>query len=702
MKKETLRKLRRLNATQAMVKDSASGSLKCYVRAQCLNGFIKFALFFQEDLKHGIVTPMYEIFVNPDGREWITRELDEKGKEEKWSKATLYNLPRTPGYWYEGRYWITADTKLTLKRLMPDSKKKEMHILQDWQNKINKDKIEEREKREQAHWDEDMKLVPKTPNGLKEWMHRECNESFFLIYEYRKNQKKAYCSRCRKEVAVSHPIHNKDTRCPSCGAVAKFKAAGRLQTLGTGTYFGAVIQKIKKGIVIRRYYAHEWYRDRLFKSPSVILEETTRTIILEDGTVKRYEFGFYKNKMHRWILNKDWKGEYYPIGIGTKTYPKTLAQAKKSPVLLQSSMFAWDVLPLPPENYLAVEKGNPAVEKLAKIGMFKLARDLIRMKYVRTLLDEGQTELAKMLKIDGSRLKRIREMDGGAADLKWYQREKAQDTVWDDWMIRDMGSEDIGPEEFRFLPHKVLSEVQAYNYLRKQADQTDESLRQTLITWNDYLNMAEMLKMDERNLQVLKPKSLKAAHARLIEIRQQSGMKKQAEAIDKKWPKVMKSLPKLKKFEYVKGDYCIVAPKETLDIVREGTILGHCVHTCEYYFDRISRDESYLFFLRRANNPDTPWYTLEVEPSGNIRQKRTTGDNQNEDFQKTIGFLKKWQKHFQKQLTAKEKELGEKADSARKKNYADLRKNGNRVWHGKLAGQLLADVLESDFMAIGE
>ena len=94
-----------------------------------------------------------------------------------------------------------------------------------------------------------------------------------------------------------------------------------------------------------------------------------------------------------------------------------------------------------------------------------------------------------------------------------------------------------------------------------------------------------------------------------------------------------------------------------------------------------------------------PWYTLEVEPSGNIRQKRTTGDNQNADFQKAVAFLKKWQKFFREQMTEEEKELGEKANALREENYKNLRKNGNRVWHGRLAGKLLADVLEQDFMA---
>ena len=61
--------------------------------------------------------------------------------------------------------------------------------------------------------------------------------------------------------------------------------------------------------------------------------------------------------------------------------------------------------------------------------------------------------------------------------------------------------------------------------------------------------------------------------------------------------------------------------------------------------------------------------------------------------------MKKWQQRFAKQLTEEEKKLAERADELRKENYQTLRKNGNRVWHGKLAGKLLADVLEQDFMA---
>ena len=204
--------------------------------------------------------------------------------------------------------------------------------------------------------------------------------------------------------------------------------------------------------------------------------------------------------------------------------------------------------------------------------------------------------------------------------------------------------------------------------------------------------------MDTRNMMILKPKDLKYAHDELVIMINTKGIEKETEKIEKKFPKVNENLPKLAKFEFKDKKYCIVAPKAVSDIVSEGRILQHCVHTCEYYFSRISTDETYLFFLRRMDHPEMPWYTLEVEPSGNIRQKRTTGDRQNKDFEDAVPFLKKWQKYFKKQLTEEEKELGVKANELRKKEYQQLRIDENRIWHGPLAGQLLADVLEADFM----
>ncbi|MFQ7748373.1 MAG: hypothetical protein ACLRJV_14440 [Eubacteriales bacterium] len=61
-------------------------------------------------------------------------------------------------------------------------------------------------------------------------------------------------------------------------------------------------------------------------------------------------------------------------------------------------------------------------------------------------------------------------------------------------------------------------------------------------------------------------------------------------------------------------------------------------------YDRIERRESFIMFLRRAEEPEIP-ITLEIEPDGTVRQKRTLFDRQHEDMEQATEFLQKWQSH---------------------------------------------------------
>lgn len=728
MRKSELRALRALPATKEMMEkgkryeertETRWYNKKKYtvivpeydllVRVQNLNGYIKVALFLPEMMRKDIKTPKYEIFVNQKGNEWITRELDAEGKEKRWLTSMITNLDQVELYRYctgNVKIFLNSDGMKTLNKLEVDkcAHRKGLWRLQRWQQEQRDKQIEEKEKKEQEPWDKDMELIPKVAPGFKEWMRKDVAQEYYIFYKYDpKGAKIGYCSRCKREVAISRPKHGLKTRCPRCKAEAEFKSSGRIKTLSTHTYEAQVIQKIKGGIVIRTFEQRQYYREAKYKEPYIDTRECERVLIFEGGTIKRYEWTSYKNKKMRWVLDE----RYYPgkrTWFGSdeiKLYKRNLTQLKKHSLLKQSAINLWEKLPVSAESYLVIEKGNPAVEMLAKIGMFRLSKGIIRGRYDVKLLDQRQTEIAKMLKIDKARLKRLKEMDANAEMLRWMQFEKMHNTIWPDEMIKDFGNALFSTAELNFLKIPI-SFVKSYNYMKKQAAIMGEGLKQVLTTWRDYINMAEQMKMNTEVEQIAKPKDLKFAHDELVLMTKTKGLEKQAKDIEKKWPKVNEQLPKLKKFEFTLNEYTIVAPDIVLDIVKEGVVLSHCVHACDYYFERIQNDESYLFFLRKSKQPDMPWYTLEVEPSGNIRQKRTTGDNQNADFDKAVKFLKKWQQYFKKQLTKEEEELGKKADELRKKNYKQLRKDGNRVWHGKLQGQLLADVLEADFMeAIG-
>ena len=69
--------------------------------------------------------------------------------------------------------------------------------------------------------------------------------------------------------------------------------------------------------------------------------------------------------------------------------------------------------------------------------------------------------------------------------------------------------------------------------------------------------------------------------------------------------------------------------------------------------------------MREKENPKVPFYTLEVEPDGTIRQKRAEFNRQNKDIDKVTSFLTLWQKEIQKRLTQKDRKSTEESRKLR-------------------------------------
>jgi hypothetical protein len=55
------------------------------------------------------------------------------------------------------------------------------------------------------------------------------------------------------------------------------------------------------------------------------------------------------------------------------------------------------------------------------------------------------------------------------------------------------------------------------------------------------------------------------------------------------------------------------------ELKAEGKALHHCVGT---YAERVANGSTNIFFIRKAEQPDTPYYTLEIGQNGSIVQCR--------------------------------------------------------------------------------
>lgn len=113
---------------------------------------------------------------------------------------------------------------------------------------------------------------------------------------------------------------------------------------------------------------------------------------------------------------------------------------------------------------------------------------------------------------------------------------------------------------------------------------------------------------------------------------------------------------RLLKYEYKGQKLSIVAPKESKDLAIEGSVLHHCVGG---FVDSVIRGTETVLFIRRNDNLNHPYFTIAVDPKGNIEQihgyynssltEAAQENNYKESkypvYDKTfdlVGFLKEW------------------------------------------------------------
>lgn len=147
----------------------------------------------------------------------------------------------------------------------------------------------------------------------------------------------------------------------------------------------------------------------------------------------------------------------------------------------------------------------------------------------------------------------------------------------------------------------------------------------------DYLTMLNKLKISPDTEIMAFPKDLKKAHDDAV---------KMFNAIqeEEKQEMLKKLAESLKKYNYESGTLVLVAPTDINELINEGKSLHHCVGS---YVDRVLRGETKIFFIRKTEHKEEPFYTLEFKGDEVIqcRGKYNAGTTQEIDE-----FVKDWKR----------------------------------------------------------
>ena len=663
------------------------------------NGILKAAFFLPDHLRLDGNNPVYEVFLDKEQRQFLTYDHLEK----KWRDAKLDRL-EWPGRNYYATCWASEEDAALIQDYFSGERGGDLGIL-DFQRNVRDEQLEQRHKRITDCWDKDLAQVPELPKDWAHWADKVAVRENFIFYHYKRGgAKTGYCTFCGKEVPISgHPYHNKKGRCTRCRHPVMFKALGRAGYFKTDRYYAYLVQRCRDGFVIREFQVDRTYRKNILPHSEPYWHEFRRSIYDRSGEIRSYYWGMYCQREVRWIEGSPCYYAYAGDQAG-RVYGKTLSSLGKKE-LRQTGLVEW-IRSHPvtdPEKYLAVWKQIPKMEQIWKAGLSRLTAECFHFcdDVQKVVLHPDEPGLIRALGLDSAKFRRLRQLDGDTETLAWLQLEKRTGQRITDEMLRWSKKERISPRDLVFIADR-MSLVQIRNYLERQKEYFDGSCQQALTTWQDYLAMAERLHYDTSDEIVYRVRKLRQRHDELVLQSEAGSLEEQASKMAAKYPHVNAICVELQeKYAYSDDDYTVLAPQNIFEIIKEGRMLHHCVGNDgagERYYDRMERRESFIMFLRRTEEPNDPYYTLEIEPDGTVRQKRTLFDRQYEDIEQATEFLIKWQKVIAARLTGRDLKLAERSRELRKEEFIQMRKDRVIIHTGHLAGRLLADVLLADLM----
>lgn len=308
-----------------------------------------------------------------------------------------------------------------------------------------------------------------------------------------------------------------------------------------------------------------------------------------------------------------------------------------------------------PVTYLRLWQRHRNIENLITQGCGALVGEMIRAESYRYSYEraKGVPKLAeicwkeqrpaKMLGLTGEEFRFCREMHWTPEDLGFYR------------LCREQGVGLRLPEDLEdcravrlFWCRRILEEgrvplMRAVRYLKRQK-MRDKRADGSIL--EDYWNIARGEGYDLSDEHVRFPKDLLRAHDRVAEERRVREEARQARKQEEKNRQLQKAfsarLEELAPLAWKHSGILIrpCAAPEELDA--EGKALNHCVAT---YKNKHAGGKSAIFFLRRAAEPDKPWFTLELELAGlTVLQNR---GKCNCDRTKAVeAFEKAWLEHI--------------------------------------------------------
>lgn len=448
-------------------------------------------------------------------------------------------------------------------------------------------------------------MFPDLPADFEDWCcHNLFDDKQYLFFEKKskKGIRRIMCSSCGAsyETADANIRHKASGVCEKCGHLAMYVAKH---------YAGSRKDKRKACICSQQGDAYLFETREVYQTYTGIrakyIAVPIERILYWPKAEKRKIYKYsYKNIMHYGL---DWYRAINELPtIKGMVYDRDLLDILpgRFGAELEKVLKEYRVDICVPRLVINLEL-IPQTEYLFKMGMMQLAAEADRLQFGDGNNFSGAMgvnsvyrELYKQLDITTEEHYFIKKYEGlikpeNMLKLRAYRVTETK------YLARLKNKYGIGVEKALRYMEKIWAEKSSMNFC--------------LMTWSDYLGMADELKFDMKNVSVLFPNGLKDAHDRLVAmINEQKLAEKSA-----KYEREAKEFAEHSGFflEMAKKcqtkEYVMRIAQTRYDLTKEGTELHHCVGS-DMYWQRHIKGESLICFIRKRGQEDVPYFTCEI------------------------------------------------------------------------------------------
>lgn len=488
-----------------------------------------------------------------------------------------------------------------------------------------------------------LKQVPREPKDTDDWIRLVCVAPAYIIYNSKEDT--GVCTRCGSTNLTGKRytgMHGLEGKCPECGEDVRFLSEGMGRS-ERADYF-RLLTWTRKGKTV---YGRLWEIRADFREPGPPkLYKWLSALYVVNAKERTY----YKHKEETWRMEEHWeryKTFHLPKPAGgmgycwTTKYTFTYMRTPGLGDVFRKSDLKYLWIPgwcnnMPPDemvSYIGHGMRNQSIELMVKAGFTELVMERLRGKKSGLIVNWRGKSLEKILKQPPRNVKKLKRLNPTTKEMRVFQEltEEERDIISVD-MIGSVAAY-IGYRGVTELRKRIERLTPFAKWLHYMNDRVTEHTG--IHEWIDYIEACEKLGRNVHKNRILFPEDLKAAH--------DSAIAEYEAKKDEVKSAAIKAAAREERFEA--GSMVILPGDTQTKLNKESAVLHHCVRT---YGEKIAMGMCWIWFVRRVGEEDTPFYTLETDLDGNMRQCRGLHNKgMTEDVER---FVQMFTDHLQKEI----------------------------------------------------